>query len=620
MKNYNFSAEVEKIFRLMIHSIYENKDIFLRELISNASDACDKMRHYNLQNNIASNEEFKISITLDSKNKIISIADNGIGMTEQELIENLGTIAKSGTQKFLDNLSGDAKKDSSLIGQFGVGFYASFMVADNVTVISKSQNSEKAYLWHSDGSGSFSVDETSSDIKHGTIVTLKIKDEEKEYLDIHKLKFIAKTYSNHIDFKITFSDVNAENNLEETLNDGKAIWLKNKSEISEEEYQAFYKSVAFLGDDKPFMTLHNKAEGLINYTSLLFVPSIKPFDLYHPDRLVRTKLYIKRVLISEKVEIVPQFLRFLRGVIDSDDLPLNLSRETVQNTGGVAKIKSAITKKILKDFVKKLEKERDHYIKFWGLFGAVLKEGLCDGLEPRDEILEACLFQSSASDNLTTLKEYKSRMKEGQKSIYYIIADDKNSAMNNPQIEGFKSRGFEVLLLTDNVDDFWTNVLFEYDKTPFKSITKAGDELEGANNFDDKNDEKREEKTEIKPLLDFIKNTLGDKIAEVRITNKLAESPACLTVPAGGLEIRMERFLVENKQLPDYSPKIFEINENHKIIKTLSRKINGSDEDKKSASNIVKLLHAETCVIEGEPIRDAKSFADILNGLIERSL
>jgi molecular chaperone HtpG len=524
---HKFSAETDKIFKLMIHSLYENKEIFVRELISNASDACDKLRYKAIEKPaLLQDEELAITIEVNKAAKTITFRDNGIGMTKQELLENLGTIARSGTQRFLEGLTGDARKDSQLIGQFGVGFYSVFMIAEYVTVLSQAAGTDAAHIWQSNGEGDFTIEDAPTPIGHGTIITLKLKDDAEEFLDKFRLKHIIKTYSNHVAFKITLVENGVKEEdatAPEVINEGKAIWLKDKSEISADDYAEFYRSIANMGDDQPLITFHNRAEGTIEYTNLLFVPSRKPFDLYHPDRETRVRLYIKKVLISEKMDIIPRYLRFLRGVVDSNDLPLNISRETVQSGSNVGKIKTSITKRVLKDLAKMANTSRTDYLKFWENYGPVLKEGLCDGVEPRDDILEACLFQTSKDESLVTLKEYKERMVEGQKSIYFLIADSREQALSSPQLEGFLAKGYEVLLLTDSVDDFWTNVLFDYQKVPFRSVTKSGADLDDAAKNDaesnDKKDEQKAESAEIAPLIDYIKKTLSGSIKDARTTN-----------------------------------------------------------------------------------------------------
>lgn len=613
-----FDAEVEKLFKLVVHSLYENKDIFLRELISNASDACDKLRYLSITNQdlVKDGGELVIKITLDKKNKTLTVSDNGIGMTKDELVKNLGTIARSGTENFLTKLTGEKKKDVELIGQFGVGFYSSFMVADKVIVKSRAAGKKKSYIWESEGKNKFTIAELDEEIQRGTSVTLYVKDEEKDYLDKFRIRNIVETYSGHIGFKILFVD---ETSGEEVLNKGKAIWLKNKSEVTAEEYNEFYRSIAHMGADAPWLTLHNKAEGAIEYKSLLFIPSKKPFDIFHPDRRCHVKLYVKRVFIAEDgIDIIPPYLRFIRGVVDSEDLPLNVSRETVQNSAILQKIRRSITSKIFSELKKKAEAEPEKYLEFWNNFGAVVKEGLCDGMEPRDEIIEVCRFRTTKSgEKFISLKEYLDNMKSGQEEIYYITADSMEKAMASPQVEGFVKRGIEVILLTDSVDDFWVNVLYEYKGKALKSVTRASTEVEKTP--ENKEEKKDNKDGEFSALLDLFRKTLGVDIMDVRLTSRLAESPVCLTVPDGAMDIRMERFLVENKQLPSVSAKILEVNPEHAVIKKLAADLSAGGNETK-ITDTIHLLFAEANIIEGEPVKDIKGFISRMNALLEKSL
>ena len=620
----SFDAEVDKIFRLMIHSIYENKDIFLRELISNASDACDKLRYKALTNQelLGNDTELNITISIDEKAKTLTICDNGIGMSKQEMIQNLGTIARSGTENFLDKLSGDKKKDAQLIGQFGVGFYSSFMVANKVEVTSLAAGKKKAHKWVSEGKKNFTIEALSGDHPRGTSVTLHLNDEAKEYLDTFRVEHIIKTYSNHVAFDIFFTK--EEGKDPEKINDGKALWTRSKSDISDDEYNEFYQSVSQLGQDEPWMTLHNKAEGTIEYTNLLFIPSQKPFNLFHPDRDTQVKLFIKRVFIAEDgIDIIPPYLRFVRGVVDSEDLPLNISRETVQNSVTLQKIRKSITKRIFKELTKKAEKDPESYATFWENFGPVIKEGLCDGMEPRDDIIEACRFRTNQSNGeLISLKTYLERMKDGQKSIYYLIADNRESALASPQLEGFVKTGHEVILLTDSVDDFWVSVLHEYQGIDFKSVTRASTDLDDSNadNNDEENDSKAaNENTLSETIIAFFKATLGENVSDVRSTNRLTDSPVCLTAPDSGMDIRMERFLVENKQLAQVSAKILEVNPEHPIITQLETALLAKETEEK-ARDLVHLLFAQANIVEGEPVKDIGGFAKRMNHLLEKAL
>jgi molecular chaperone HtpG len=612
-ESIQFSAEIAKVLQLMIHSLYTNKDIFLRELISNASDACDKLRYQAVQDDrlYGDQKDLKITLSLDEKAGTITIADSGIGMNRDDLIANLGTIAKSGTQEFASLLTGDSKKDVSLIGQFGVGFYSSFMIADKVEVHSRKAGEAESWRWISDGSGSFTV-EPAEECPRGTSITLHLKkDEKKTYLDRFKLRHIAQTYSDHISFPIAMLN---EDGGEEIINTGSAIWARPKSDITDEQYKEFYHHVSHMPDD-PWVTLHNKAEGVIQYTSLLYIPSMKPFDLYHPERRRRVKLYVKRVFITDEgVEMVPQYLRFLRGVIDSEDLPLNISRETLQANPMVRKIRDGIVSKVLSELSKKAKKDTEGYLSFWNNFGPVLKEGLCESDAPKEKILDACRFWSTHSEaDMVNLEDYISRMKEGQEAIYVITGEDVTALRRSPQLEGFRKYGLEVLLLADHVDDFWVSVNPKYKEKPFKSVARAGDDLK---KFMPASEEKQEEeakteKPDVSALIDRLKALYGDAVREVRATDKLSESPVCIGIGAGDMELRLERFLLENKQLQHAMPKILEINPEHPVITKLA-----ATTDDAAFERSAWLLLDQAKLLEGEVPADPAAFAKRLNALL----
>lgn len=602
-EQHSFNAEISRVLHLMIHALYTNRDIFLRELISNASDACDKLRYEAQQNDalLKDGGELNIRLSFDEKAKTITIEDSGIGMNREDLVNHLGTIAKSGTQEFFKQLSGDSAKDANLIGQFGVGFYSSFMVADTVSVHSRKAGEAESWLWESDGQGSFSVSEAPARAR-GTAITLHLKADAAQYLDKHKLQYIVETYSDHIAFPILLAD-DAGN--VDTINDGTAIWAKPKSDITPAQYQEFYRHIAHTPEE-PWMVLHNKAEGAVEYTNLLFIPGMKPFDLFRPERRSRVKLYVKRVFITDEgVELIPAYLRFLRGVVDSADLPLNISRETLQKNAVLDKIRESITSRVLGELKKRAEKDPADYAKFWEHFGPVLKEGLCEGIAPREKILEVCRFASTASgDGTTSLAEYKARMQEGQKAIYYIIGDSAKALHASPQLEGFKKRGIEVLLLTDHVDDFWTNVTLNYGEIPLRSVLRAGEDLAELPAAQDA-EPAIENQSQIEALIASMKATFGDEVADVRTTQKLAESPVCLAVAEGAMEARMERFLMEHNQLNRRMPKILEINAVHPLIQKLAA--NPQDTD------AMWLLLDQARIAEGEPISDMAAFLKRLN-------
>ncbi|MCH2037555.1 MAG: molecular chaperone HtpG [Rickettsiales bacterium] len=630
-EKFQFGAEVGKILQLMIHSLYTNKDIFLRELISNASDACDKLRYESLTKPelLQEDSEFNIRILPITLDRTLTISDNGIGMNKDDLVTHLGTIAKSGTQGFLESMTGDNEKDVQLIGQFGVGFYSAFMVADSVTVISRKAGEDQAYIWQSTGTGEFTVEEAADEYPRGTTIKLKLKKEADEYLDKHRLEHIIGTYSDHIPIPIILEDEAGGESA--TVNKASALWTKSKNEITEEQYKEFYHHVAHAADD-PMLTLHNKNEGTIEYTNLLFIPSTKPFDLFHPDRKCRIKLYVKRVFINEEgIDIIPQFLRFVQGIVDSEDLPLNINRESLQHNATINRINKAVTKRILKELSKLSDKQPDEFKKFWKNFGAVFKEGLCDATNDRDAILDVCRFYSTKSgDELISLKQYIENMKEGQDKILFISADSVEAARKSPQLEGFVKNDIEVILLTDSVDDFWTNVTQEYKDKAFASVTRSninpdsiGKEAEAeASDDSEADDEKAAEANKVdnaehEKLINFIRETLKDRVADVKVSGRLTESPVCLSAGEYGMDIRMERFLVEQKQLPKASAKVLEINPNHQILKSVLTDIDANEERAKEVSF---MLFDQACIIEGETIKDTSSFAKRLSKLMEDAL
>ena len=619
-QQFNFDVEVGKILNLMINSLYTNKDVALRELVSNASDACDKLRYLAAQNPNLLQDELKISITTDKQKKLLIIMDNGVGMNREELIQNLGTIARSGTENFVKSLTGDKQKDVQLIGQFGVGFYSSFMIADKVEVLSRKFDEEKTFKWESDGSSNFKISESEEALNRGTKITLHLKENAADFCDRFHIKHVIQTYSDHINFKIEFIPENLEAGAKiETINSASALWVKDKSEITPEQYQSFFKHISHLPGD-PFMVIHNKAEGLVSYTNLLFVPATKPFDLFHPDRKTSVKLYVKKVFISEELNLVPSCLRFLRGLVDSDDLPLNISRENLQHSLVLDKIRKSLVNKVLSELKKKAAESEEEYLKFWNNFGAVLKEGLCESSEFREKIFEICRFYSSKSpEKLISLADYLDRIKPGQDKIYFLTGETVDKIKSSPQLEVFLQKDVEVLFLIDAVDEFWVTVAMPYKEKEFCSINRHDVDLENIEKSEKNSTEKEEIKdvtsSNFEGLIGFIKETLGDKIKDVRISKKLTGSPVCLAVDAGSMDIRLERFLLEQKQIQAGTTKIFEINPSNKIIKDLNE--NYSDETKKiAAQDKIETLFDLACIIEDEPIKDAKDFSRRLQGLM----
>lgn len=627
-QKFDFDVEAGKVLNLMINSLYTNKDVALRELISNASDACDKLRYLAAQDNKIKHDELKITITTDKEKKLLILTDNGIGMSKDDLIKNLGTIAHSGTENFAKLLTGDKKKDSELIGQFGVGFYSSFMIADEVEVISSKYDDEKVWSWKSKGSDNFSILQSAEKIDCGTKIILHLKDDAGEFLDRFHIKHVVQTYSDHVSFNIEFIPENLEAGAKiETLNSASALWTKDKKEISDEQYKNFFNSLSHLPGD-PFMTIHNKIEGVVSYSNLLFIPENKPFDLFHPDRKTSVKLYVRKVFISEELDLVPACMRFLRGLVDSDDLPLNISRETLQHNIVLEKIRKSIVNKVLSELKKKASSNEEEYIKFWNNYGAVLKEGLCESSDFREKILEICRFYTSkSSDKLVSIDEYLDRIKAGQDKIYFLTAESIEKAKNSPQLEIFLKKDVEVVFLTDAVDEFWVTVSLPYKKNDksweFQSINRNDVDIEDIDKKPEEKKTKEKAKDDKKDVTDskydglmkFIKEILGDKIKEARISKKLTNSPVCLAVDSGSMDIRMERFLLEQKQIQAGSAKILEINPDNSIVKSLNKSFKNKDK-KDSAKDMVYTLFDLACIIEDEPIKDSKDFSRRLQNLM----
>src|SRR6185312_15902612 len=509
-----FQAEVSRLLEIVAHSLYSEKEIFLRELISNASDACDRLRYQALTEPelIAGDANFRVVLEPDAKKRTLVIADNGIGMSRQEMIDNLGTIARSGTARFMKEFSGDQKADLALIGQFGVGFYSAFMVAGEVEVVSMKAGEAVAHRWVSDGKGQFTIEEAERPGR-GTTITLHLNEADAEYAEPTRLEAIVKKYSDHIALPIVLDHAGKE----KTLNSASALWMRPKSEITVEQYKEFYHHVAHAFDE-PWLTLHNKAEGVFEYTTMLFVPGSKPFDLFDPARKHRVKLYVRRVFITEDAqELLPPYLRFLRGVVDSEDLPLNVSREMLQNNPTLARMRGQIVKRVLGELAKKAKDDAQDYAKFWENFGAVLKEGIYEDRENSDALLELARFRSSAGEALDSLEEYLGRMKQGQEAIYTIAGDSIEAVAKSPQLEGFRARGIEVLYLTDPVDEFWASSVGEYQKKEFKSVTRGAADLDKiAAEAQDGADDRPE--GDVAALIAVLKLALGDAVKDVRVS------------------------------------------------------------------------------------------------------
>lgn len=609
---YSFGADTAKVLNLVIHSLYTNKDVPLREVISNASDALEKLKQLSLSNHelLGDDPNLCINIQFDKDKKIMEISDNGIGMSKQELIENLGTIARSGTQKFIEAFK---EKKDDLIGQFGVGFYSVFMIADKVEVTTKRAGEEIGHTWISYGKDSFYIEEN-HEAKRGTTIRLHLKPEDENFLDRFKIEHLVDLYSNYIVFPIYFIDEKGE---KDQLNSASAIWTKSPNSITPEEHQAFFRDVAHIGG-APWMVIHNKNEGKIEYINLLYIPSIKPFDLYNPDRRTSIKLYIKRVFITEEnVELIPRYLRFVRGIIDCADLPLNISRETLQYNNILVKVKKSLANRIISELQKKSESEQ-YTTEFWPNFGAVLKEGLCEPMptDEREKLLGICRFYSMNEERLITLDEYIKNMQPEQREIYYLCGSSIENAKNSPQLEGFISRGLDVLLFTDPVDDFWTNVVSEYKNHPIKSVTRSNINLEDFKVKEESDESssaevQKHDDQEVDSLIKYMEQTLKDEVESVRISKKLTDSPVCLAVADGAMDIRMERFMMEQNQLHSRSKKILEVNVKHPLIGQLITLGNSV-----KAEELINLLYDQACIIEGENVKNPMHFSRLMNKFI----
>ena len=612
-ETFSFQTEVGQLLDIVAGSLYSNREIFLRELISNASDACDKLRYETLTNpSLAKNaDQFAVSLAADKKAKTLSVSDNGIGMNHDDLLETLGTIARSGTGAFLEALKEGEKGEVGLIGQFGVGFYSAFMVADSVDVLTRKAGEEQSWLWTSDGKGQFTI-EPGNRTECGTTVILHMKKDAKEFLEEARISHIVKTYSDHISFPVLLDA--------ETLNSASAIWTRNPKEVTDDQHTEFYHhtSHAF---DKPWLTLHNRVEGMVSHTSLLYVPSSAPFDLYDAERKSHVKLYVNRVFISENTKgLIPTYLRFLRGVVDSEDLSLNVSREMLQSDPALAKIKTALTKKVIGALKKKAQKAADEYSTFWGNFGAVFKEGLIEDPSLRDRILEVCRFSSTHNGELTSLSDYVERSKEGQDEIYYITGEDAKKIAQSPHLEGFKAKGVEVLLLSDHVDEFWLQHITEFEGKKFKSVTRGAtdlDKISGDENADDVSDDDASS-MDLNELIAAIKMELGEAVKDVRPSKRLTDSPVCLIADDGDMDVNLERLLKQHGQLQDGMPRILELNPDHRMVKKLAERAKSegaaSDDLLKDAAH---LLLDQARISEGEIPADPASFVRRLSAVMD---
>jgi molecular chaperone HtpG len=625
MAKQEFQTEVNQLLQLIIHSLYSHPEIFLRELISNSSDALDKLRHLTLTDDNYKTVPFdpRIDLDLEEEAKTLVIADTGIGMSQDELVSNLGTIARSGTKNFLNQLSGDAKKDSNLIGQFGVGFYSAFMVADQIEVVSRKAGEEDAWRWTSDGKTGFEIEPASREVP-GTTITLHLNEEGKQYANSWRLQEIVKKYSNHIAFPIFLTYDKSEWNPEEKKSDkvrtteqvnaASALWRRSKSELKDDDYKELYKSLTGDSTD-PLFWFHTKAEGSLEYTTLFYIPAKAPLDLYQSDYRVGVKLYVKRVFILDDAkELLPQYLRFVRGIIDSEDLPLNVSREILQQNRVLTAIRTASVKKILTELKLIATNKPEEYLKFIGEYNRPLKEGLYGDFVNRELLLELIRFKSTKVEGLTSLAEAKERMAEGQKSLYYITGGAESLLRTSPLLEIYKKKGIEVLILDDDFDEIVFVNVDKYGETDFKSVNKAS-------TSDDLKDESTESEQEVqaeslKPLLEKLKTTLGDRVKDVRASVRLADSPSCIVSDEEEPSLQMQQMLRAMGQTEMPSPKpTLEINPDHEIVKKLIAR----PEDA-VADDAAWLLFDQALLMEGVPLKDPAKFVQRLNRILAISI
>jgi molecular chaperone HtpG len=609
-----FQAEVAELLHLMVHSVYSETDIFLRELISNASDALDKLRYEAIATPelMADGAPAKITIAPDKNASTLSVIDNGIGMDRQELIDNLGTIARSGTKSFLSRLT-EAKDGAGLIGQFGVGFYAAFMVADQIKVLSRRAGTDEIWIWTSTGGNGFDIERGGDDdlkrLARGTEIVLHLKEDAKKYLESYEIDRIVRAYSDNIQFPI---ELRPEEGEPRQINSASALWQRAKSELSPEDYKQAYKSIAGAFDE-PAMTLHYRAEGRQSYAVLLFAPSTKPFDLFEPNRKGHVKLYVRRVFIADDADLLPGYLRFVRGVIDSEDLPLNISREMLQNNPQLAQIRKAVTGRVIGELESLGEKEPENFAKIWDAFGAVIKEGIWEDFERREKLLALSRFTTTSGDN-RSLKQYAEALKPNQTEIYYLTGDSIERLKSNPKLEQATARGIEVLLLTDPVDAFWTSAPLDFGGKPLKSLSQGDVDFSLIPLLDDGAADKDKEKTGADEALTIatIKDALGERVSDVRASQRLTTSASCLVAGGNARDRQLERMLAQQNKGAATKP-VLEINLRHKLVAAIT----GHQE---AASDLAFLLLEQAQILDGELPEDPAAFANRLNRLVLRGL
>ena len=611
-QNHSFQAEVSKLLDLVANSLYSEREIFLRELISNSADACEKLRYQSLskKNILGDDTELKIHIRVSKKKKIIEIQDNGIGMSNEELIDNLGTIARSGTSKFMEAMKDKKDSNVSAIGQFGVGFYSSYMVSDIVEVSSKSAEDDKSYLWKSNGKENYTIEEIKNK-KRGTIIKLSIKKDAEEFLDAFRLRSIITKYSNYIPFPILLDDLDNAKEKEEKINEGDPLWLKDKKDIKEEDYKQFYNNISF-NFDEPLKTIHYNAEGVINYKALLYLPTNQPMDLFNSEKKNKIKLYVQKVFISDECdEIMPNWLRFIPGVVDSQDISLNISREMLQNNPIIEKIKKGISNKVLNEINTIAKKDNAKFLDFWKNFGAVIKEGLYEFNDHHDKILNLLRFENSLNKESISLDSYVEKMAKDQKEIYYFANTDKEHIKNSPQLEVFLDKKIPVLFMTDAVDEFWLQNIGKYKELEFKSITKGKVDLSkvGEKQSEEKKSNKKID-NKINDLAALLKNELKDKISDVTVSDRLTKSPVLLVAEESGMDINMEKLMkMHNQKTPD-SKKILEINAEHPMIIKISDNLNVFDHKK-----ISQIILDQANILDGNVLSNPSGYMESLTEL-----
>ena len=616
-QSYAFQAEVTELLHLMVRSVYSETDIFLRELISNASDACDKLRYEAISKPelLGDAHQLLIQIKPDKVASSLTIADTGIGMDRQELIDNLGTIARSGTRAFMDRLR-EAKDSTSLIGQFGVGFYSAFMVADQIEVISRRAGAAEAWIWRSTGGAGFEIvaasPERTTGIARGTEVVLHLKEDAKRYLESHEIERVVRTYSDHILFPIELKSSDGE---PRQINEASALWQRGKSEVKPEEYKKTYQMLAGAFDE-PALTLHYKAEGRLSYAVLLFAPSTRPFDLFGPERKGHIKLYVRRVYITDNAELLPPYLRFVRGVIDSEDLPLNISREMLQNNPQLAQIRKAVSGRLLTELASLASKDAAAFAKLWETFGSVLKEGIYEDSERRDQLLSLTRFATTRDASLRSLQDYVAAMQPGQSGIYYLVGDSIERLKSNPKLEAARARDIEVLLLTDPVDAFWTSLSLSFEGKPLKSLSQG--DIDFGESTPSKAADAKPTPTAVDTavIIAAIKGVLGDRVSEVRASNRLVDSAACLVASGQGPDRELQRLLSLQKHTVGSKP-VLEINTNHPLVKGISEAKFGAGDD---LADLCELLFDQALILDGDVPEDPAAFTKRMNRFVVRGL